>query len=204
MRYNPHAALGNADSFGNRNYLLHGAGCLAVARHCAFCAPARLCSIVLGAVTVVFAYLMGRQLAPDWELAAALAAALVAFNPQFLFLSASVSNDNLVTAISAACGCVCAPPAAIRGRRRALVALGAVVGLAALAKLSGLLLGALALTALGLRAGGCDPGAFGWEQCALVVVVAVAVAAGGTGATGPWSIRWGWPACLQLPARAEP
>jgi hypothetical protein len=209
VRYNPHAALGNADSFGNRNYLLHGAWDAWPWRGIALSAHlARLCSILLGAVTVVFTYLMGRQLAPDWELAAALAAALVAFNPQFLFLSASVSNDNLVTAISAAGVWLCVRVAGghTRPATRWLVALGAVVGLAALAKLSGLLLGALALAALGLAGRRLRSWRFWLGGSALVVVVAVAVA-------GWWYWRnWtlvGDPLGLAgmfavLPARAEP
>ncbi len=153
VRYNPHAAVGNAASFGNRNYLVHGAWDrwpwhgIALAAH-----ATRLLSIVLGAVTVVFTYLIARRLAPRWELVAGLAAALVAFNPQFLFLTASVSNDNLVTAIGAVGVWLCLRTAAggMRPPLRALLALGVVVGLAALAKLSGLLLCGLALTALAI------------------------------------------------------
>ncbi len=65
VRYNPHAAVGDAESVGNRNYLVHGTWDgwpwhgIALGAH-----AARLFSIVLGAVTVVFAYLIGRRLAP--------------------------------------------------------------------------------------------------------------------------------------------
>ena len=155
VRYNPHAAVGDAESAGNRNFLVHGAWDdwpwhgIAVGAH-----AARLFSIVLGAVTVIFAYLIGRRLAPRSELVAVLAAALVAFNPQFLFLSASVSNDNLITATCAVGVWLCLR---IAGSRTTLqlrwpLLLGIVVGMAALAKLSGLLLVGLALAALAIGA----------------------------------------------------
>ena len=100
---------------------------------------------------------------------------------------------------------MCAPPAAIRRpATRWLVALGAVVGLAALAKLSGLLLGALALTALGLAGWRLRSRRLWLGGSALVVVVAVAVA-------GWWYWR-NWTLVdpglagmfAVLPARAEP
>ncbi|MFN8464753.1 MAG: glycosyltransferase family 39 protein [Caldilineaceae bacterium] len=179
VRYNPHAAVGEADSFGNRNHLIHGTWDrwpwhgVALGAH-----AARLFSILLGVVTVAFTYLIGRRLVPSEELPAALAAALVAFNPQFLFLSASVSNDNLITATCAVGVWLCLR---IAGSRTHLplrwpILLGLVVGMAALAKLSGLLLVGLALVALAIG---------GWRQrswrswlggSALVLLVAATVA----------------------------
>ena len=179
VRYNPHAAVGEADSFGNRNHLVHGAWDrwpwqgIALAAH-----AVRLFSILLGVVTVVFTYLIGRCLAPRAELPAVLAAALVAFNPQFLFLSASVSNDNLITATCAVGVWLCLRIAGTRMRLplRWPILLGVVVGVAALAKLSGLLLLGLALVALAIA---------GWRLrswrswlggSALVLLVAAVVA----------------------------
>ncbi len=179
VRYNPHAAVGNADSFGNRNYLLHGAWDAWPWRGIALSAHiARFYSIVLGAATVVFTYLIGRRLAPGSAPVAPLAAALVAFTPQFLFLSASVSNDNLVTAICAAGVwlCVGIADSPTQPRLRWLVALGVLLGLAALAKLSGLLLGGLAFVALGLAGRRLRSWRFWLGGSALVVVVAMAVA----------------------------
>ena len=179
VRYNPHAAVGEADSFGNRNHLIHGTWDrwpwhgIALGAH-----AARLFSIVLGAVTIAFAYLIGRHLAPRRKLPAVLAAALVAFNPQFLFLSASVSNDNLIAATCAVGVWLCLRIAGSRTRLplRWPILLGIVVGMAALAKLSGLLLLGLALAALAIT---------GWRQrswrtwlggSVLVLLVAAAVA----------------------------
>ncbi len=109
VRYNPHAVVGDAGSFGNRAMMVHGPAHawpwhgVALAAHLA-----RLLSIVLGAVTVVATYGVARSVAPKWSMVAVLAAALVAFNPQFLFISAAVSNDNLVTALCAAGLWLCA------------------------------------------------------------------------------------------------
>ncbi len=79
---------------------------------------ARLVSVACGAATVVLTYLTARELADQRpktkdqtssplvlgpsSLAPLLAAALVAFNPQFLFVSALVTNDALLVALSAA------------------------------------------------------------------------------------------------------
>jgi 4-amino-4-deoxy-L-arabinose transferase-like glycosyltransferase len=73
----------------------------------------RLVSVVFGAATVVFTYLAAREL--DFGLLdpqskiknlkskmPLLAAGLVAFNPQFLFVSALVTNDALLVTLSAA------------------------------------------------------------------------------------------------------
>jgi hypothetical protein len=197
VRYNQHAAIGNAEAVGNRNHLLHGGWDdwpwrgLALGAH-----VARLFSIALGAVTVVFAWLGGRLLLtprPDagcledtWcvgrDSIPLLAAALVAFTPQFLFITASVSNDNLVTVVCAAGVWLAAALACGRValRRRWLIVLGLLVGLAALSKLSGLLLGPFALLCLGIAAWRQRSQPRAWrpllEGCALVMGVAALIA----------------------------
>ena len=81
-----------------------------------------------------------------------LVAGLVAFNPQFLFISASVNNDNLMTALasltllmvtSLAVRAPACPPTA------RIIAPGVLGGLAALSKLTGVgLLGSAAVALL--------------------------------------------------------
>jgi hypothetical protein len=108
----------------------------------------RFLSALLGGINVTAVYLATRQAFPGSEEAALLAAALVAFNPQFTFIAGVVNNDNLVNCLVAMalaltlCGLRCGFT-----WRRALV-LGLVCGLAALAKLGGLL--ALAFAGMGL------------------------------------------------------
>ncbi|MFN8500870.1 glycosyltransferase family 39 protein [Kouleothrix sp.] len=125
---------------------------------------ARLASVAAGAATVVFTYLAAREFAggqrraqdPDNRAAFALspasfaliAAALVALNPQFLFVSALVTNDALLAALSALLLWLALRRA--DERRRAAGAggyalgLGVVLGLALLTKQSALLLAPVA------------------------------------------------------------
>ena len=164
QRANPHAAIGQPDAPINRNYLIHYAGegwpwrGSILALHLA-----RFFSILLGALTVWAVYrtvalLLGRR-------AGLLGAALLAFIPQFIFISAAASNDNAINATAALAlwllvSLVVTPPAAGRtafawpDRRELgrLLALGVLLGLAVLSKLSGLALLALAGLALLLAA----------------------------------------------------
>jgi 4-amino-4-deoxy-L-arabinose transferase-like glycosyltransferase len=61
----------------------------------------RLLSIAFGAITVWSVFQLGRVLFPDQPAIGLTMAALTAFTPQFLFLSAVVNNDNAAIAISA-------------------------------------------------------------------------------------------------------
>uniref|UniRef100_UPI0035B3F66D glycosyltransferase family 39 protein n=1 Tax=Promineifilum sp. TaxID=2664178 RepID=UPI0035B3F66D len=58
---------------------------------------ARFISSLLGAVTIWCAYAIARHIIPGYAL---VAAALVAFNPQFIFISSAINNDNLVIALA--------------------------------------------------------------------------------------------------------
>ena len=153
IRYNPHVAMGQPDSAGNKNVLAHGAADawpwrgVALAGHLV-----RFFSILLGAVTLACTYACARVVFPDRREVALLAAALVAFNPQFVFLSAAVNNDNLVIACSAA-GIwlllrLLDRRALVGPTTRQLILLGVILGAAALSKLSGLLLSGMAALAL--------------------------------------------------------
>ena len=62
----------------------------------------RLLSVVLGAGTVGLAYGIGRAVVPDDKRVGLAAAAILGFNPQFLFITASANNDNLTAFLGAA------------------------------------------------------------------------------------------------------
>lgn len=62
---------------------------------------ARLVSVGLGAVTVWAIFRLGRELFPDRPEIGLGMAALTAFTPQFLFMTAVFNNDNAATAMSA-------------------------------------------------------------------------------------------------------
>lgn len=114
---------------------------------------ARLLSTALGCLTIVATYKIAQAIAPPYGL---LAAAMVALNPQFIFLSAVINNDNLITALSSLTlwvtirGMVRVNP----GRSQAIL-LGLLWGLATLAKLTGLALGGVILLGLAYQ---------GWRQ----------------------------------------
>ncbi len=152
-RANPHRAIGEPDAAINRNYLIHHRQAERFPwRHSVLALHvARLFSVFLGAVTVFAVYRSLRLLlTPDDAL---LGAAFAAFLPQFVFISASVSND---TAINAAAALVLWQLTAMlaeggRPRRSRLLKLGVTLGLALLSKLSGLgLVGVSAVAVLWL------------------------------------------------------
>ena len=106
---------------------------------------ARGVSTLLGLVAVLAAYGIARRLIPRHAL---LADALVALNPQFVFMSAAVNNDNLVIALSSVALWMlvkliyeAGDMASARSQAAWFAALGLVWGLAGLAKLTGLTLG---------------------------------------------------------------
>ncbi len=146
---NPHAIIGDPGELGNKNFMLHDQiyppalhGTELAAR------VVRLFSTLLGVVTVAAVYFSAHVLAPDRPNMALLAAGLTAFNPQFVFIAASVNNDNLVTALNSLA--IWQMLVMLRDgfdTRRSLI-IGVLVALASLSKVSGLVL----LPVLGLAA----------------------------------------------------
>ncbi len=152
-RANPHRAIGEPDTTINRNYLIHHreAERFPWRRSILALHVARLFSIFLGAVTVYAVYRTLRLLLPAEG--ALLGAAFAAFLPQFVFISSSVSNDN---GVNAAAALVLWQLTAMlvegdRPGRSRLLALGVLLGLTLLSKLSGLgLVGVVGLAVLWL------------------------------------------------------
>ena len=147
---NPFITAGRADLPGNRNTTLPVSR--DPLRGTALAAQtARWFSVALGLVTVLATYALAREIVPDSPVVWLGAAALVALNPQFLSLSGSVNNDNMIVAVATLAlwrltHWLRQPP-----NWRGLLLLGALGGLAALSKLSGLaLLGFIGLV-VGLR-----------------------------------------------------
>ncbi|MCB0196578.1 MAG: hypothetical protein KDJ65_31790, partial [Anaerolineae bacterium] len=95
---NPHADIGLVSPDGNANIIVHTAAeqwpwhSAALAIHLA-----RFFSIALGLGTILAIYALARRLWPNYPHLALVAMAFVAFNPMFLYISASVNNDNLIT-----------------------------------------------------------------------------------------------------------
>ncbi|MFN3763672.1 MAG: ArnT family glycosyltransferase, partial [Anaerolineae bacterium] len=97
----------------------------------------RIGSTLLQALTVLGTWALARRIFPDRPGVAPLATAMVAFNPQFLFVASGVNNDNLVTPLATwglyLLFCIFQEGLSVR---RTLV-LGFLIGLAGLSKLSG-------------------------------------------------------------------
>jgi hypothetical protein len=100
-----------ANGGGNETAATHGAiyyAALAPAYMIASASPLdqltlmRLTSALIGALTVLFAFLLARELAPGRPWLAVLAALLVAYQPMYGFISGAVNNDVGVNAGAAA------------------------------------------------------------------------------------------------------
>ncbi|NWF70175.1 MAG: hypothetical protein HXY40_13905 [Chloroflexi bacterium] len=152
-RINPHANVGVPNLPGNKNQVLHEYP-LRLQGTTLAVYVARAFSLLLGGVTVCAVYQSAHTLAPDTPRIAQTAAALTAFNPQFLFISVSANNDNLVTALAslAIWQILCLLRAGFSVRRS--LSIGLLCALAAISKLSGLVLlplAALAALVVGWR-----------------------------------------------------
>lgn len=144
-RENPHAVVGVTGTAGNKNRFLAASpyppplGDRPLADTALAAYTVRLFSIALGLVTVIAVYGCARAVVPGRPAVAMLAAALTALNPQFLFISASINNDTLVTALNSVA--LWQVAALVRDQRfdtRRSLTIAVVVALATLSKLSGL------------------------------------------------------------------
>lgn len=136
---NPHAKAGVPGATDNKNLVLHDDAHPAPLGTALAVYLLRAVGIALGALTVVAVYAAAVELTRR-PLVALVAAGLTAFNPMFLFISASVNNDNLVTALNSLIlwQTLVMLRRGLTARRSLLLAL--LIALASLSKLSGLAL----------------------------------------------------------------
>lgn len=114
----------------------------------------RLFSIALSLGTVIATYHIARLSVPHAPVVHVTAVLLAAFNPMFLFISASVNNDNLINLLSAVTLALLLWVWRAGLTNRRLWALAVIMALATLSKLSGLALyptAALMITLLNVR-----------------------------------------------------
>ncbi len=138
---NPHAVAGIPGNVGNKNLVLHDTPHPSLQRTALAIYVIRLFSIFCGCITIFSIYAAARQLGFGQPVLPVLAAALTAFNPMFLFITASVNNDNLVTALNSLIiwqMIVLFRNSVFSTRHTILIAV--LVALASLSKLSGLVL----------------------------------------------------------------
>ncbi len=165
---NNHAFIGNPTQVCNKNLIIHRPQQEAFPWTGSVLAVhvVRLLTLLFGAGTVLLTYLLARSLMHGHPGLALGASALTAFNPMFLFVSASVNNDAMAAFIGS---CVLLllvrtvdwRPSEIRMRLiQQSVLLGLLLGLGVLTKLSllGLIPVALLVVAIrGWQADGGDP-----------------------------------------------
>ena len=148
----PFTVIGDTSGYGNRNLVIYKQPYPPDLNGSSLALYAiRALTLGMGALTVWAVYRSARVVLPDEPGVAVLAGSLTAFNPQFLFISASVSNDTMVNMLAAfiAWRLLILLRDGFEARRD--LALALLVALASLTKLSGLVLGgAVALAAIWL------------------------------------------------------
>lgn len=147
---NERANIGNPLYPGNKNFMLYSGVAHPLAGANLALHVGRWLSLALGVVTLLCTWGLATLIFRPNRLLPLVAMALVAAIPQFQFLSASFSNDSLVTAISAMTllwlGWLLAKPVESPIRWFHWLLLGVLLGIAALTKLQALGLFVLAAT----------------------------------------------------------
>ncbi|MBI3913511.1 MAG: glycosyltransferase family 39 protein, partial [Chloroflexi bacterium] len=113
---------------------------------------ARFVSVLFGALAVVFTYLLALEFFARDKALAACAAVVAAFVPQFLFISGAVSNDSAIVACAALALWRMVRALHVPPNAREIFLIGVICGIAALAKVSGLILLGVAFLVIVLHA----------------------------------------------------
>lgn len=137
---NPHVRAGQPGTTHNKNFVLHDGVGRFDSQAIRAVYGVRLLGVVFGAVTVLAVYACTRLLKPGAPSLAVLAAGMVAFNPMFLFISASINNDTLVTALASVAIYLLLRMLRDGFETPCSVLLAVFIALATLTKLSGLVL----------------------------------------------------------------
>jgi len=144
---------------------------------------ARVSSVFMGMITVAFTTLIAWKVFPNHPTIGLLAGALVAFNPQFLFISGSVNNDNLLTMVATVSWWQVLRAIAQPEQRRQWAYVGVLIGVGLLTKVNGgLVIGLVAGIMLLIRA-------FGSRSVKLPVNGALSMAAVAALSSGWWFAR---------------
>ncbi len=152
---NPHADNGIVTEDRNNNIAIHRPGEIGSLTGTVLAVRLiRLLSVGLGAITVYATYRLSLEVLPGKTETALAAAAIAGFTPMFLFISASVNNDNLAITLSSLSLWLLAtfirrPATRLEWRH---LALGVLIGAGALSKQSALGLIGLAGAIFGLQA----------------------------------------------------
>lgn len=154
---NPHVDNGVITEDGNINLVIHDPATDLWQGTSLAIRVVRLASVLLGTVTVYLTYAIAREVSPGRPELYLGAAAINAFIPMFLFISAAVNNDNLVVPLASLSllliirvGKANQTAGGTRREILRLLLIGAVIGLGSLTKISALGLVPLALLGIGI------------------------------------------------------
>jgi 4-amino-4-deoxy-L-arabinose transferase-like glycosyltransferase len=192
---NRHAFIGIPGQVGNKNLVIHRPAREAFPWQGTVLAVhvIRLASVVLGAVTVWLVWWVAVRLCPQSKWAPPVAAALTAFNPMFLFVSAAVNNDVLAALFGSLSLLLLIKifnlQSPISNWPVWLLALGFVLGLGALTKLSLVAMIPLALLVVALHTWCQHPETPLFRRAALVVVHCSLVILPALVISGWWFLR---------------
>ena len=139
-RLNPHAAVNQPDSFGNKNLVIHDESRSMLAGTGLVILMIRGFGLALGAGTIVMVHKISEYIAPQRPTVAVVAAAITAFNPMFVFVSASVNNDSLAMILNAALVLLMLRTLRDSFQLRYTLAIGLLFGLTGITKLTALVL----------------------------------------------------------------
>lgn len=137
---NPHVRAGEPDSWGNKNLVLHAVDGVPLSGTPLAIYLMRLLGLAMGAVTIWAVFESGKLLAPHRPVVGLLAAVVTAFNPMFLFISASVNNDTMIIMLNSVVILLALQTIREGFDLRRSVLLAVLLGLATLTKLSALVL----------------------------------------------------------------
>ena len=143
---------------------------------------AREASVIMGALTIWLIVQIGWEIFPERQGIGVLAGAIAAFDPQFLFISSSVNNDDLLALT--ATGAIWQLVRLLNrpGRLRDWAWLGLWVSAAVLAKPTGAVIGLVAGAVLVV-------GALRQHSLSLLIRRAIALGTASVVATGWWFVR---------------
>lgn len=137
---NPHVRAGEPDSSGNKNLVLHATDGVPLSGTPLAIYFIRLLGIAMGVVTIWAVWQVGELIAPHRPVVGLLAGAMTAFNPMFLFISASVNNDTMVIMLNSVVILLALRTLREGFNLRRSILLAILLGLATLTKLSALVL----------------------------------------------------------------
>ena len=137
---NPYVIASQPDSFGNKNLtlrddsrsMLTGTGLVVMV--------IRSLGLAMGAGTIAIIHKISAYIAPQRPIVALVAAAITAFNPMFIFVTASVSNDSLAMILNAALVLLMLRTLRDHFNLRISLAIGLLFGLTSITKLTAIVL----------------------------------------------------------------